>query len=205
AVTLFLIDVSDYVRFKYPTIILTVCAGLIVLKLLLRIAGGQRIHGRHASSSRFPRIPFIGAVFAINDLISVCGVLERLAAANVPINEALRDCASLDLPGAMRRALFRATARVEQGETLGNALRDARVFPDSFVTMLALGEASGRLDGAARHLRTMYEQQILSALRIGLDIAGPIGVLGLGAVTLTIYGGMFRALIAITQAMLATM
>ena len=45
----------------------------------------------------------------------------------------------------------------------------------------------------------MYEQQYISNVRMALDIAGPIGVLGLGAIALVIYGGMFMALVSIAD------
>ena len=165
------------------------------------MAGEQRIRFHRLFAPLLAPLPVAGTLSAKSHLASVCAVLERLAAANVPINEALRDCAALDIPGGLRRALLRALARVEQGQALGDALRPERAFPRSFVTMLALGEASGKLDDAARHLRTMYEQQVISNFRMILDIAGPIGVLGLGAVALAIYGGIFAALVSISSAL----
>lgn len=174
-----------------------VCFGLIALKIIRRAMGERRLPF-HWLLGHFP---FSRTLVAKAHLASVCAVLERLAAANVPINEALRDCAELDIPGGLRRALQRVRARVEQGHALADALRAERAFPESFVTILSLGEASGKLDDAARYLRTLYEQQVITGIRMTTDIVGPIGVLGLGAIALTVYGGIFAALIAISDAL----
>lgn len=185
----------------HMNVVVLVCSCLIALKLVRRLAGEENTRPNRLLAP----LPVVGTLSRKADLVSVCAVLERLAAANVPIDDALRDCAALDVAGALRRALLRALARVEQGRSLGDALRPERAFPHSFVTMLALGEASGRLEGAARHLRTMYEQQVLTRLRFAIDIAGPAGVLGLGALTFVIYAGILGAVVQITYALVDTL
>ncbi|NUM56291.1 MAG: type II secretion system F family protein [Candidatus Hydrogenedentes bacterium] len=183
-------------------IVILACAGLLVLKWVRRVSGEERIRFHRVFAPLLAPLPIVGEISAKGHLAAVCAVLERLAAANVPINDALRDCAELDIPDGLRRALLRARARVEQGYTLSDALRAERAFPRSFVTMLALGEASGKLDSAAGHLHTLYRQQVMSNIRMTLDIAGPIGVLGLGAVALALYGGIFASLIAISDTLI---
>ena len=189
----------DSITVTHVRVAVLVCLCSIAWWLARRIAGERRIPFSRIFTLLASPIPYIGTASQKIHLARVCGVLEQLAAARLPINEALGDCAALNVPGRIRRALQRTRARVEQGQSFSDALKPEHVFPDSFITMLSLGEASGRLEDAARHLREMYEQQYISSVRMALDIAGPIGVLGLGAIALVIYGGMFMALVSIAD------
>ena len=167
---------------------------------LARRLAGDDVFRLHRVFDRFlARIPIAGQMTLKTNLASVCAVMERLAAARIPINEILRDCAELDVPGRIRRALNRAQARVEMGATLGDALEAEPVLPDSFVTLLALGEQAGRLETAAGNLRTMYEEQVYSRTHMILDIAGPLGVLALGTIAFVVYGGVFLMLTELTS------
>jgi type II secretory pathway component PulF len=177
------------------------CLFAIALKFARRLSGEQRIRFHRVFAPALAPLPLVGEIVAKGYLASVCAILERLAAANVPLNEALQDCAALDVPNGLRRALQRVAARVEQGQAFGDAMRSEKALPHSSVSMLTLGEASGRLEDAARQLRLMYEQQVMSNIRMTLDIAGPIGVLGLGVIALALYGGIFAMLISISDLM----
>ncbi len=149
------------------------------------------------------RLPFLGWWGRTRGLADVAAVLERLAAARVPLNEALRNCAALDVSASIRSALQRVARSVEQGTSFSDALKAERgVFPASFVTLLALGETAGRLPEACGHLQNMYRQQALTRRNMLCDVLGPIGVLGLGVLAFAIYGGLFRVAIALAEALL---
>ena len=121
--------------------------------------------------------PGIRGVLRKSDLAHVSLVLERLLIAGVPLNEALQDCAELDLPNGVRESILRVKNRVEQGSSLAGALAGEPRFPESFQTLLALGESSGHLPAALERVSDLYHRQTLKTTRIALDIGGPCGVL----------------------------
>jgi len=165
-------------------------------------------HGKRAF--RFLRdlsapLPFVTWFTGRMDLANICAVLQRLAVARVPLNEALRDCSMLDVNARYRAALHHVQRGIEQGQPFGEALRAERVFPKSFVTLLTLGEAAAKLPEAAGHVESMYRQQLAARGRIVCDVLGSIGVLALGFVALCVYGGIFTMMIALTDAILESM
>lgn len=191
----------DSITVTHVRVAVLVCLASSAWWLARRLAGERRISFSRIVAWIAAPIPYFGEASQKAHLARVCGVIEQLAVARLPINEVLADCAALDVPGRIRRALQRTRARVEQGQSFADAVKLDHVFPESFVTMLSLGEASGKLADGARHLREMYEQQYISTVRIALDIAGPIGVIGLGTIALVIYGGMFLTLVSLADAL----
>ena len=181
------------------------CAGLILLKIMRRLVADESVRLPWLLTPLLAPLPIVGPLFVKGQLAGACAAIEHLARANVPIDDMLYDCSELRLSVNLTRAFKRAALRVQQGQTLGDALRCERVFPSLFVTILSLGESSGRLDDAAHQLRNMYEQQVMTGIRQTIDIAGPIGVAGLGAATFVIYAGIFSAIIALTYALVAAL
>lgn len=200
--TLLMIDTFSNlgpIRMRYVVLALV----LYVAIKMARMRIGQRgFDFTHALRALLMPFPIIGSSSRKLELARVCAVLERLTEAKVPLNEALTDCAELDINPLLGNALYRTRSRVERGGTLGAALNEERVFPRSFVTLLTLGEASGKLPEAAAQLRGIYEQEVTTSIQIVINLIGPACVLGLGAITFLIYGGVFSAFIAVADSML---
>ncbi|MCC6490622.1 MAG: type II secretion system F family protein [Candidatus Hydrogenedentes bacterium] len=163
---------------------------LFVIALLIppRLLPFQRLRRRRTSVWRRlgSLCPGIRGILRKSDLAHVAQVMERLLAAGVPLNEALQDCAELDLSPGLSEALLRVKNGVEQGSSLAGALQSESWFPESFQTLLALGESSGHLPEALDRISELYHRQTLKATRIALDIGGPCGVLLLAFMVLVI-------------------
>ncbi|MCC6695783.1 MAG: type II secretion system F family protein [Candidatus Hydrogenedentes bacterium] len=165
-------------------------AVLAVIALLIppRLLPFPRLRRRRTSVWRGlgSMCPGIRGILRKSDLAHVAQVLERLLAAGVPLNEALQDCTELDLTPGLPEALLRVKGAVERGSSLTGALQSESRFPESFRTLLALGESSGHLPAALDRISDLYHRQTLKATRIALDIGGPCGVLVLAFLVLII-------------------
>lgn len=86
--------------------------------------------------------------------------LATLAAAKVPVHEALSALHDQEQHPELRSLLGRVKARLAEGAPLARALADEpQVFRPSYVAMVSAGEASGALDSVLERLADFLERQ----------------------------------------------
>jgi general secretion pathway protein F len=86
--------------------------------------------------------------------------LATLIAASMPIYEATTTLMSQERPGPLRSVLSRVRDRLAEGSGLASALGQERgLFSESYLSMVAAGEASGALDLVLERLATFLEEQ----------------------------------------------
>jgi type IV pilus assembly protein PilC len=144
-------------------------------------------------------LPFLRSVIAKSDYGQAARVLERLSRAGVPVNEALHDCADLEIAPAQQSALRNLKRRVEEGSSLAEAVAQDKRFPDSFSALISLGESSGKLPSCFERIADLYEQQTLKTTRILVDTICPLGVLVLAGAVLLFELSVFTFLTAIAD------
>ncbi len=87
-----------------------------------------------------------GAVVKPRELAVFCRQFQSILNAGVTIVEALRMLAEQTENKIFKKALMETVTAVEQGETLGNAMRqNPKVFPDILINLVDAGEASGSI------------------------------------------------------------
>ena len=107
--------------------------------------------------------------------------LATMLAAGMTIDEALATVADQQEPPALGKALARVRDDVLQGVTLSQALRgDARIFPEIYVNMVQVGEASGTLDKVLQQLAEFLEDQARIGARLKAALSYPILMLLVG-------------------------
>jgi type II secretory pathway component PulF len=74
-------------------------------------------------------LPYLREYLRLDAAANFCDTLAMLLGAQVPLPEAVRLAASSVPSGPLRHRLDGVADRVEQGEALGECLREARVFP----------------------------------------------------------------------------
>ncbi len=149
-------------------------------------------------------IPFLRSIVVKHNLAHVALVLEKLLAAGVPLNVALEDATLLDISPIYAAALSRINRRVQDGETLTNAMEKERILPVSFCALVSIGESSGLLPEALQRIAIFYQREAAKTSKILLDVAGPAGVLAIGCITLLLAFSWFAMFAELVQEMLAS-
>jgi type II secretory pathway component PulF len=91
------------------------------------------------------------------ELIWMSHTLETMLSAGVPITRVLDVMARQAKTPRGRRGLAAAGARLAQGATLAEALREQGSFPPFFISLVDAGEQSGSLERTAGELAHYYE------------------------------------------------
>lgn len=123
----------------------------------------------------------------IDELIMFCRQMHALSRAGIPITRALASLAE-----SSRNPLFKNTLRsvqhdIESGMTMSSALQDfPKVFSPLFVSMINIGENTGKLDDAFKQLSIYLEMERESKKRFQQAIRYPITVLSALVVALVV-------------------
>jgi general secretion pathway protein F len=101
--------------------------------------------------------------------------LATLVASSVPLYEAMGSLHEQQEAGMLKQVLGRVSARIAEGASLSRAFAaEPKVFGESYVSMVAAGEASGALDAVLDRLADFLEEQDQVRSRVSSALAYPI-------------------------------
>jgi general secretion pathway protein F len=118
---------------------------------------------------------------SLPDLVLLTRRLATLLSSSVPMFEAITTLQEQERPGELKNILSRIGTRLAEGSSLAKALAlEPKIFKESFVTMVAAGEASGALDSVLERLAEFLEDQDALRNRIITALAYPLLMLVVG-------------------------
>jgi len=95
------------------------------------------------------------------DLAEFCHNLAFLISAGVPIISALKDLKETIVNPLLKRKVEKIVSEILKGETLSSAFKNVNIFPPIVISLVKIGEETGRLDKtleeASRHLYRVEE------------------------------------------------
>ena len=116
-----------------------------------------------------------GAKVTVPELSLATRRLATLLGSAVPVYEAVATLWEQEAPGELKRVLGRIRDRLAEGQGLAQSLAaEPAVFSESYVGMVAAGEASGALEVVLERLAEFQEDQAEVRSRITTALAYPI-------------------------------
>ncbi len=101
--------------------------------------------------------------------------LSTLVGSAVPIHESLATLHQQERPGELKQVLGRVKDRVAEGAPLARALAaEPAVFSESYISMVAAGEASGALESILDSLADFLEDQAQVRSKVSTSLAYPL-------------------------------
>lgn len=101
--------------------------------------------------------------------------LATLLGAAVPVYEAVATLQEQESPGELRNVLGRLRDQLAEGNSLAKAMAaEPKIFNESYVSMVAAGEASGALEVVLERLAEFLEDQAATRSKITTALAYPI-------------------------------
>ena len=138
---------------------------------------------------------------SVPDLSLATRRLATLLGSAVPVYEAVATLWEQEAPGELKRVLGRVRDRLAEGQGLAQSLAaEPSVFSESYVGMVAAGEASGALEVVLERLAEFQEDQAEVRSRVTTALAYPIlMVLVGGAVMLFLLAFVVPKIITVFQ------
>ena len=136
--------------------------------------------GRDAWHAAQLRLPLVGKLVTMLEMARFSHNLGVLYAAGIPIVDALRMIRDIVQNVCIRRVIDSALESLRGGGSLADALRREQLIPRLVVRMLAIGEASGRLDQSLERASAFYDRELPRTIARTLAIFNTLSVVLLG-------------------------
>jgi type IV pilus assembly protein PilC len=173
----------DYGNFRTFVILVAV---VIIIILLFRFVGKKSFYDRVKI-----KLPLFGSLFMDMYVARFARNFGTLVQGGVPMLQALDVVKQTSENVAIAEAVDLTIQHVERGGRLEQPLREADVFPDVVVDMLAIGEEAGKLDIMLFKIAELYDGEIERAINTLPSLIQPILIVILGLMTAFIAAAMF--------------
>jgi len=113
-------------------------------------------------------------------------IFAILQSSGVLILESFRILSETTGNAAIARQFDKLGTSLQEGRGIAGPLQEARYFPPLLVSMVAIGEETGRLDEMLHQISTHYDEELRYQMKRLSDAIGPILI-----VSLTVVIGFF--------------
>jgi type IV pilus assembly protein PilC len=110
------------------------------------------------------QIPILGVIINKAAIARYARTLATMFAAGVPLVEAMNTVAGASGNIIYSNAILKMRDEVSTGVTLQLAMRQAELFPNMVVQMVAIGEEAGSLDAMLSKVADFYEEEVDNAV-----------------------------------------
>ncbi len=178
-----------------------ILGGWVVGVIILMIIVNRFHYGKLFFDSIKFRMPLIGAIVSKGSVARFSRTLSTLMSAGVPVLNALnivRDTAGNELVATAVQTIHDA---VKEGEGIAGPLSITRVFPQMMVSMVEVGEETGRLPEMLDKVADVYEEEVDQAVSALTSLIEPILIVFLGGIVGVIVIAMFMPLISLMDSL----
>ena len=194
--TVFVIGVSDFLMGQIYYLVIGIVLAIVIFKFLKKTKKG--IYWIDFTKYR---MPLFGPIIAKSSISRFARTLGTLMASGVPVLGGLlivRDTASNSL---VKNAVQKVHDAVKEGEGISAPLGASKVFPDMVVSMIEVGEETGKLPEMLVKIADTYDDEVDNAVDGLTSMIEPLMIVGMAVIVGTIVIGMFLPLIKIMQSL----
>jgi type IV pilus assembly protein PilC len=145
------------------------------------------------------RLPLFGDVVRKSAISRFARTLGTLVTSGVPILQALNITRETAGNMMIAKAISRVHESVKEGESIVQPLEASRVFPPMVISMVDVGEETGRLPDMLLKIADVYDDEVDNAVAAMTAALEPIMIVFLAIIVGTIVIALFMPLISIIQ------
>lgn len=160
---------------------LAVSAAIILAGVYRRTASG-----RFRIDALKLQMPLLGVCLRKFIMARVCRNLAIMIQGGVPVTSALEIISRVSDNRVMEQAMLSVRERVMGGADIAASLAAEKEFPRLVVSMVGVGEQSGRLPEVLEKISDVYEDQVEGAIMVATALFEPIMICVFGAIVLVL-------------------
>lgn len=187
-----LISISFWLR-DYAWFWVSASIGLVFLLRTLHI------QGKLSAWRVIQRISGIKQLVLAWETVQFCGSMQRLLKQGVKLLEAIHLSAEALGRDEVRDGLKLVCKSVQQGGTLGAALREQNLFTPLAQRMIETGEAAANLPDSMAEIARLYQRTLQEGMRRILALLEPIVIAGMGLLVGGIMVSLMSAIMSIND------
>jgi type IV pilus assembly protein PilC len=180
--TKFVLGLSDFVQGWWWLIILAVAGGWFFIRQSIRSSEGVR----RTWDALCLKLPIVSGLAVKVNVTRTARTMANLLQAGIPLLEALtitRETSENSVVADMLKAVH---DHIEKGGQMDRPFRDAGVFPDLVVDMIAIGDEANRLDLMFEKIGESYDSDVNNSIRTLNAILEPLLIIVMGTIVLTL-------------------
>ncbi|MDA1317128.1 MAG: type II secretion system F family protein [bacterium] len=136
--------------------------------------------GKKLKDTYIVKIPMIGTIIKMAGLVDSTRTLSILMASGVPLLDGLSIVTEVNENIIFKQAFGRVSKKVEKGLSVGIAMSNEPIFPESLVQMAIVGEQTGHLDETLSKISEYYQSESEMAVKAMLSMLEPTILIVLG-------------------------
>ena len=191
-VTRFVLGVSGFMQNHGLVLLGAVVAIVVIYNFIGRTRGG-----RLAIDIFKLRMPLFGNLNRKTAISRFARTLGTLVTSGVPILQALNITRETAGNAAIARAIARVHDSVKEGESIVQPLEASKAFPPMVVSMVDVGEETGKLPEMLLKVADVYDDEVDNAVAALTSMLEPIMIVFLAVIVGTIVLALFTPLISI--------
>ena len=191
-VTQFVIGASGLVKDHGLVLLGIVVAAVTIYKFV-----GRTRRGRFVIDSFKLRMPLFGNLNRKTAISRFARTLGTLVTSGVPILQALNITRETAGNAAIAAAISQVHDSVKEGESIVQPLEASRAFPPMVVSMIDVGEETGKLPEMLLKVADVYDDEVDNAVAALTSMLEPMMIVFLALIVGTIVLALFTPLISI--------
>lgn len=192
AVTQIVINMSKWFQANWYILI----GGIVLVVVGIMQAMKRSVKFAHFVDRLLLKIPIIGEILDKSAIARFARTLSTMFAAGTPLVEAMTSVAGACGNIVYYEAVMKMRDEVATGTQMQTAMRDAGIFPNMVIQMVAIGEESGAMDAMLSKIADWYEQEVDDLVDSLTSLLEPIimAVLGvlIGGLVVAMYLPIFK-------------
>jgi type II secretory pathway component PulF len=175
--TKIVIAISVFLTKKWPVLI------VVIVALALLISKTSTFKARRRIMSAFVlRVPVFNRFLRFNEFARFSRTLEVMIKSGIPILRALAVSIPVLDNEIIKTELFKSAKDLEQGMSFGKSLAKSRIFPTFMISLILVGEESGKLDESLGEIADAYEHECDEAMKVLTSLLEPMMILVMGLI-----------------------
>ncbi len=175
--TLILLKVSSALHHHWPWILISLAGAIAAVHWYLRTPNGAFTWDRLKL-----RLPVVGAVFQAAALSRFARTLGTLVKAGVSLLPALKIVENTIGNLFLSSLVARVSEETRGGDSLATPLRKLRIFPNTVIQMISVGEETGKLDDMLLKVAEVEERHMRARTKTVVSLLAPALILIVGAI-----------------------
>lgn len=194
ALTAFVMKISEIMQTKIIQSLIVIAVLFVAFKIFSKTAKGKYI-----IDWVLYRMPLFGPIISKSSISRFARTLGTLLSSGVPVLNALIIVKETAGNETVSKAVQQVHDAVKEGEGMAGPLSATKIFPEMVISMIEVGEETGKLPEMLEKVADTYEEEVDNAVSGLTSMIEPIMIVGLAVIVGTIVIALFMPLIKIIE------
>ena len=195
-ITQFLINTSDTMMNQWYYYIIGIISIVIIYKITVKIPAGK-----YAVDYAKYNMPLFGPIISKTAISRFSRTLGTLMSSGVPVLSALSIVKDTSGNETVANAVQKVYDAVKEGEGIATPLGKTKIFPEMVISMVEVGEETGKLPEMLDKIADTYEEEVNNAVGALTSLIEPLMIVALAGMVGTIVIALFLPLTKIIEKM----